>query len=328
MLFRQTGKRMASLETRRIIFSCIIAILLFVALGHAQTSEVTNYPTRQVTFIIPLPPGGTSEIATRLIVKQAEKYLGQPIIPVNKPGGGLTIGVAEIANAKPDGYTIGFSAFGPMYVVPFLQKVPYHPVNDLKQIMQFGSFNAGLTVYADSPFKSLPDVIAHARRSSKKLTFGAVSVGLNMTIMKKIAEKEGIEFAPMPFASAGPAEIALLGKHIDMVAGDFNPAFMEAGQTRLLAIFRDERSDEYPQTPILKELGYNIPCRLFMGVHGPKGIPDAIVKKVEDAFTKAMKDPEFIKGMKDLRLPVFYRNSKDLNDYVASSYQIYKEFLK
>jgi tripartite-type tricarboxylate transporter receptor subunit TctC len=215
-----------------------------------------------------------------------------------------------------------------MYVSPFLQKVPYHPVNDFKQIMQFGSFNAGLIVYADSPFKSFQDVVAHARRNPKKLTFGAVAIGLNMTIMKKIAEKEGIEFAPMPFGSAGQAEMALLGKHIDMVAGDFNTVFIESGQTRLLAIFRDERSDEYPQTPILKELGYNIPCRLYMGVLGPKGMPESAVKKIEDSFTKAMKEPDFIKGMKELRLPIFYRNSKELDEYVASSYEIYKEFLK
>jgi tripartite-type tricarboxylate transporter receptor subunit TctC len=328
MFFRRTGKgRTRLMGIGTLFLSSAISLLLVSAYGYAQTSE-HNYPTRPVTFIIPLPPGGNSELATRLIIKQAEKHLGQAIVPVNKPGGSLTIGIAEIARAKPDGYTIGFSAFGPMTVVPFLQKVPYHPVNDFKQIMQYGSFNVGLTVHADSPFKGLPDVVAYARQSQKKLTFGSVAVGLNMSIMKKIAEKEGIEFTAMPFGSAGPAEIALLGKHVDMVAGDFSPAFIEAGQTRLLVVFRDERSDEYPQVPILKDLGYNIPCRVFMGIHGPKGIPESAVKKLEDAFTKGMKEPEFIKGMKELRLPIFYRNSKDLGEYVAAGYEIYKEFLR
>ena len=329
MSTRQMGKGRADvLGTRILFFSCLIPVLLILASGYSQGSEVVSYPAHPVTFIIPLPPGGASELAIRLILKQAEKHLGQPIVPVNKPGAGLTIGIAEIARAKPDGYTIGFSAFGPMTVTPFLQQVPYHPVNDFKQIMQFGSFNSGLIVYADSPFKSLQDAIAHARRSPKKLTFGSVAIGLNMTIMKKIAEKEAIELTPMPFASAGPAEMALLGKHIDMVAGDFNAAFIEAGQTRLLAMFRDERSDEYPQTPILKELGYNIPCRMFMAVQGPKGIPDGVVRKIEDAFTKAMKEPESIRGMKQLRFPIFYRNSEQLTEYLAAGYEIYKEFLK
>ncbi|MEO0248500.1 MAG: tripartite tricarboxylate transporter substrate binding protein, partial [candidate division WOR-3 bacterium] len=269
----------------------ITVSLLLGALFDGALGAEPNYPTRPVTFIIPLPPGGNSELATRLMIRMAEKHLGQPIVPVNKPGGGLTIGIAEIARAKPDGYTIGFTAFGPMTVTPFLQKVPYDPVNDFRQIMQYGSFNLGLTVHADSPFKSLSDIVAYARRSQKKLTFGAVATGLNPTIMKKIAEKEGIEFAAMPFGSTGPAEVALLGKHVDMVVGDFSPAFIEAGQTRLIVLFRDERAEEYPQVPTLKELGYNIPCRVFMGVQGPKGMPEIAVRKLEDAFTRGMKEP-------------------------------------
>ena len=328
MFLRRVSKGMIATLGGRIIFLLSVISLLFAtSYGPTQASEI-NYPTRPVTFIIPLPPGGNSEIAIRLIIRQAEKHLGQAIVPINKPGGALTIGIAEIARAKPDGYTTGFSAFGPMTVTPFLQKIPYHPVNDFKQIMQFGSFNVGLTVHADSSFKSLDDLVAYARHSQKKMTFGSVATGLNPTIMKKIAEKERIEFTAMPFASAGPAEVALLGKHVDMVAGDFSPAFIEAGQTRLLVVFRDERSEEYPDVPFLKELGYNIPCRLFMGIHGPKGIPEIAVRKLEDAFTKGMKEPEFVKGMKELRLPIFYRNSNDLGDYVAAGYEIYKEFLK
>lgn len=323
-MFGQKGSRL--LGSVILFLATAMSLPLFTPCGQSYASE--NYPTRPVTFIIPLPPGGNSELATRLMIRMAEKHLGQAIIPVNKPGGGLTIGIAEVARAKPDGYTIGFSAFGPMTVTPFLQKVPYDPVNDFRQIMQYGSFNLGLTVNADSPYKSLADIVAHARRSQKKMTFGAVAAGLNPTIMKKIGEKEGVEFAAMPFGSTGPAEVALLGKHVDMVAGDFSPAFIEAGQTRLVVLFRDERAEEYPQVPTLKELGYNIPCRVFMGVHGPKGMPEIAVKKLEEAFTKGMKEPEFIKGMKEFRLPVFYRNSKDLNDYVATGYEIYREFLK
>jgi len=307
----------------------VILFLFFPTSGYSQESEVAKYPTRPITYIIPLPPGGNTEIANRLIIKQAEKYLGQPIVAVNKPGGGLTIGVAEIAKARPDGYTIGYTAFGPMLVVPFLQKLPYHPINDLKQIMQFGGFNAGLVVRADSPFRSLKDIVDYARQGAKKVTFGAVAVGLNAIIVKRIAEKEGVDFTHIPFGSAGEGERALLGKHLDMVAGDFSPSFIEAGQTRLLVLFKEDRSEEYPQTPILKELGYDIPCPMFQGVQGPKGIPDGIVIKIENAFTQAMREPAFIKGMKEsLRLPIIHRNSVELSSYVANNYGVIKKFLE
>ena len=314
---------------KKVFLSWILMVMIFFPiLGYSQQADVASYPNRPITFIIPLPPGGASEIALRLLTRMAEKHIGQSIVPLNKPGAGLTIGVAELAKAKPDGYTIGFSAFGPMTVTPFLQKVSYHPVNDFIQILQFSTSNPGLIVPTDSPYKSIKDIMTHASQSSRKLTFGSVSIGLAPTIMKKIAQKDGVELVHMPFGSAGEAETALLGKHVDMVAGDFNPSFIEAGQTRLLAIWREERADEYPNIPILKELGYDIPCRLYFGVQVPKGVPEGIVKKIEDAFTKAIKEPEFIKGMKELRFPIFYRNGRDLNDYVAKSYEIYREFFK
>ena len=162
-------------KSKIILPFCLILMLFLPIFGYSQ-DEVINYPTRPITFIIPLPPGGASDLAIRILIKHAEKYLGQPIVPLNKPGAGLTIGVAEIARAKPDGYTIGFSAFGPMYVTPFLQKVPYHSINDFKQIMQFTTSNPGLVVHVGSPFKNLKDVIDSARQSSKKLIFGEQSL--------------------------------------------------------------------------------------------------------------------------------------------------------
>jgi tripartite-type tricarboxylate transporter receptor subunit TctC len=318
-----------SLAGRVIFSSLLILTFIFPTLGYPQEEEIAKFPTRPITFVIPLPPGGNSELAFRLIIKLAEKHIGQPIVPINKPGAGLTIGVAEIAKAKPDGYTIGLSAHGPMLTVPFLRKVPYHPVKDFIQIMQFASFNLGIVVRSDSTFKNLKDVIAYARQNPKKLTFGSVAIGLNVATMKRIGQIEKVEITPMPFGSAGEAEIALLGGHIDMVAGDFRPSFIEEGKTRLLVLFREERSEEYPETPTLKELGYDIPAPTYMGVQGPKGIPEGIVKKIEEAFTKAMKEPAFIKGMKeDFFLPITYRNSKDLSDYVAHNYEVMKKFLE
>jgi tripartite-type tricarboxylate transporter receptor subunit TctC len=109
-------------KSKIFFFFCFILVLLSSNSGYPQEAEIGNYPTRPVTFIIPLPPGGASELGIRILIKHAEKYLGQPIVPLNKPGARLTIGMAEIAKAKPDGYTIRFSAFGPMLVVPFYKR--------------------------------------------------------------------------------------------------------------------------------------------------------------------------------------------------------------
>ena len=311
-------------------FLVLVITLVFAPAGYSLEAETAKFPSRPITYITPLPPGGGTDLAVRLISKEAEKYLGQPIVINNKPGGTLTIGIAAIAAAKPDGYTIGYAGHSGMFVVPFMEKLPYHPIKDLKPIMQFAGFNFGVFVKADSPFKTFNDLIAFARQNPKKVTYGSAGANsMQYIILEQIARKEGVQLTHIPFKGTPESQTALLGGHILFGTGDFNASLLEAGEIRLLALLRDERSTEYPKTPILKELGYDIPCPMTVNVFGPKGIPEAIAQKIEDAYTRAMKEPAFIKGMRDdLSLPIVYRNHKDLGDYTNYNYEVYGKYLK
>jgi len=217
-----------------------------------------------------------------------------------------------------------------MIVVPHLEKVPYHPLKDIKMIMQFGAFNMGVIVKSDSPFKSFKDLIAFGRQNSKKLTYGTAGTNsMQYIIMEQIAKKEKVQITHLPFKATVEAQTALLGGHILFAVGDFNYLLIEGGEARVLFLFREERAAEYPDTPIPKDFDYDFPFPTFICAVGPKGIPDGIVGKLEDAFAKAMKEPTFIKGMKeDLRLPIVYRGGKELSDYVAYSYEAYGRMLK
>lgn len=311
--------------------SCLVLFLFLSSSAYAaEEPEVAKYPSRPITFITPLPPGGPTDLAIRLISKEAEKFLRQPITIVNKPGGTLTIGIAAIANAKPDGYTIGYAGHSGMFVVPLLEKVPYHPIRDLKPIIQFGGYNFGVIVKADSPFKTFKDMIAYARQNPKKLTYGTTGANsMQNIIMEQVARKENVQITHIPFKGTPEVQVALLGGHILFGAGDFNASLVEAGQIRPLLLLRDERSAEYPKTPIIKDAGYDIPCPMTINVFGPKGIPDGIAQKIEDAYARAMKEPAFLKGMKnDLLLPVVHRGHKDLADYTNYNYEVYVKFLK
>ncbi len=296
--------------------------------GIAQ-EDVSKFPTRPVTYIQPFTAGVPADLAMRLISKEAEKFLGKPIIVVNKPGAVGTIGVAAVASAVPDGYTIGNTPHSPMFVIPHLEKLSYQPVGDFKMIMQFGAFNMGGIVKSDSPFKTFQDLITFARQNPEKLTYGSAGTNsMQSVIIEQIAKREKVRLTHVPFKSTGDAQGALLGGHILFAAGDFNFSLVDSGNARLLLLFREERAAEYPRTPVLKDVGYDFPVPTFICVAGPKGLPDEIVKKLEDAFTKAMKEPAFIKGMKDLRLPIVYRSSRDLNAYVAQNYETYGRMLK
>ena len=311
------------------LFLCFVSIFLFTEWGYSQEEEIAKYPRRPITFIIPIPAGGPTDLSLRLICKESEKILGQPIVIVNKPGAGQSIGMAAIAAAKPDGYTIGQSGNSGLLLVPHIEKVPYDPIKDFKQIIQCGGFNFGVIVKSDSPFKSFRELITFGRQNPKKLTYGSTVNSIQYLIVEQIAKKEKAQLTHIPFKGTPEVETALLGGHILFGVGDFSYAQVEAGQTRVILLLREEHSVEYPETPILKDLGYDdVPAPYYLGICGPKGIPEGMVKKLEEAFTRAMKEPAFIKGMKDLRLPIIYRNGKELDDYVAHNHEIFGKLFK
>jgi tripartite-type tricarboxylate transporter receptor subunit TctC len=311
-----------------LFFGCLLFALLISGLGYSQ-EDVAKYPSKPINFIIALPPGAGLDLACRLICKGAEKYLGQPIVPVNKPGGTFAIGTAAIAQAKPDGYTIGSAGYPAMFVVSQIEKVPFHTLKDFKWIMQFGYMNFGVTVKGDSPFKSLKDLIDHARRNPGKLINGCGGIGgFGHILMEQVARKEGVKVVHMPFKGGPDTEKALLGGHVQFMTGDVNRALLEAGEIRLLALLAENRSVDYPETPILKDLGYDIPAPTILMVSAPKAIPDGIAKKLEDTFTNAMKEPEFIRGMKNIHFTIVHRNSKDLDEYVSYNYEAFAKLLK
>jgi tripartite-type tricarboxylate transporter receptor subunit TctC len=190
----------AGFPKARIIFAiCLILAVIYSVPGLSEPPASPNYPNRPITFIVPVGAGATSDLACRLISKEAEKSLGQPIIVINKPGASFTVGIAAMAAAKPDGYTIGYSGHPGMFVAPLKEKLPYHPVRDLRQIMQFGYMNIAVTVRGDSPFKDFKDIIAYARQNPKKMTYGSGGVGtFGHLVLEQIARKENVRLPTFP----------------------------------------------------------------------------------------------------------------------------------
>lgn len=311
-------------------FLCLAFALLFGQFGFAA-EDPAKFPSRPITFIEPIMAGSTADITARLISKAAEKYLGQPVVVVNKTGAGGAIGLAAIAAAKPDGYTVGYTSPSCMFISPFVEKMPYHPLNDLQQIIQYSEFNFSISVKGNSPFKDFKQLIAYARQNPNKLTYGTTgTLSLAHIAIVQVAKKENVKFNNLTFKGSPESMAALLGGHVDFVGGDFNYALLDAGEIRLLAIIGENRNAWYPQVPTLKDLGYSEvpPATIYHNIAGPKGIPQEIVRKLEEAFTLAMKEPSFINGLKEIRFPVIYRNSKDMTDYIARNYEFYEKIIK
>jgi tripartite-type tricarboxylate transporter receptor subunit TctC len=331
MMNESGGVKMAIISRKlqtRVLLGLILTLVFFTPCLSQQ--EAARYPNRAITFIVPFSPGGSTDLAVRLIAKEAERYLGQPIVVVNKPGGGGSVGVSTVAVAKPDGYTIGQSPGGaPLFIMPFLEKLPYDPVKDIRYIMQFVELNFPILVKGDAPFKNLKELVDYGRQNPGKMIYGTNAPNsISNLIVEQVAKKEKIQTKHIPFKSSPEYQAAVLGGHVLFALGDFNYSLVDSGQLKLLAFASEKRSAVYPQTPTLKDLGYDIPCPVFLSVMAPKGTPDEIIRKLEDAFGQAMRQPAFINGMKELRLTVNYRNSKELTEYVAHNYDAFAKLLK
>jgi tripartite-type tricarboxylate transporter receptor subunit TctC len=306
------------MRTYIISILCLLSLLLVPPVAQAQS----DFPNKPITIVVGMVAGGTADLSSRWIGKIAEKYLGQPFAVVNKLGGAGTVGTAALASAKPDGYTLGTLLTSPMVTVPHVAKLTYHPVKDIDPIIQYGVLNFAVSVREDSPFKTFKEAMEYARKNPGVVTYG--TAGTNSAqhiIMEGIAREEKVEVVHVPFKGGPEALAAAMGGHVSLAAGDFNASLVKGKKMRLLAMFLEEPWAEFPDVPTLKDLGYSVPIPYFVGLGAPKGVPEPIMKKLEEAFTKASKDPEFSSGMKTIGLPAYYRNRKDFSAFIALSFE-------
>ena len=310
----------------RFVIICCALICCGALPVHAQ--QPVRYPERQLNLIVAFSPGGTTDLAFRLLAREIEKVLGQPVIVQNRAGAGGAISMGAIASAKPDGYTFGQIPTQTVFVMPFIEKLQYNPVLDLTFISQSAEAPFGIVVKKDSPYASLKDLIAEARRNPGTLNYGTnAATGVANLVIDQIGRQENARFTNVPFKGSPEAHAALLGGHIAFVAGEINSSMVEAGVIRLIALFSEGSRPMYPTVPSLKVLGYDIPAPVFYVIAGPRGMPSAIVTRIDDAVARAVHEPAFLKGAQELKLSIVYRDHKELAEYVARNYEYFGKLL-
>ncbi len=318
---------------RIFIYAFIVAFSLSFA-GLAHCEDYSKFPSGPINYIVSLPPGSTGDLVARFIGKAAEKYLGQPIVVINKPGAGNTIGAAALAASKPDGYTVGYAAPSAMLIAPYMEKLPYRPLENFQFLLQFTEAPFAIVVKNDSPFKSFKDLIEFAKKNPGKVSYGTTGANsiVHLTMLQIIKKEKGIQFRHVAFKGGPETQAAILGGHVSFGASDFNFALLEAKEIRLLAMMADKRNPFYPDVPTLTELGYGLPdvppAPIYHCIAVPKGVPDEIRVKLEKAFTQAMKEPVFLNGLKDIRFQPVYKNSKEFTEYMKYYYDFYGNVLK
>jgi tripartite-type tricarboxylate transporter receptor subunit TctC len=285
---------MASRVTKPLITLAALAISATMALAQA------DFPNKPITMIVPWPAGGSSDLTGRAMADAASKILGQPIIVDNKAGASGTLGPATMAaTAKPDGYTISQMPISTVRI-PIMQKASFDSLKDFTYIAQVTGYTFGITTKADSPYKSWADVVKFAKENPGKVTYATPGVGTSLHVgVEMMAAKDGIKLTHVPFKGGAETNAAVLGGHTTLQADSTGwKPLVDAGQLRLLAIWTAERSKVWPDAPTLKEIGHDMVLDSPFGIAGPKGMDPTVVKKLHDAFKKALEDPGVIETLR------------------------------
>lgn len=306
----------------RLISMLTAPLLALCALLPFSVHADEAYPTRPITMIVPFPPGGVADLTGRPTAISMEKTLKQRIIVENKSGAGGAVGMAYVAHAKPDGYTL-LMALSSISIIPEAEKLndrksPYE-MSQLQPIALISADPTVLVVRADSPWKTLKDFVEDARRHPGKITYG--SSGVYGTLHVAMALLEQAANAPLwhvPFSGAGPAVTALLGGHVDALASGPSAVIshIKAGKLRVLASWGDKRLASLPDVPTLKELGYNAEFYIWSGLFAPAGTPEPVVATLRKAVRNAVNDPEFKAAMEHIETPIAYLDAPEFRKFV------------
>jgi tripartite-type tricarboxylate transporter receptor subunit TctC len=296
----------------------VVAVLLAVApAAFAQDA----YPSKPITMIVPFPPGGVADIVGRPLAVTMEKSLKQSVVVVNRTGAGGAIGMAAVAKAPPDGYTIlmGLSSISVFPVSDRINgKTPAYELKDFAPIALVTADPTVLVVRTDSPYKTVKDFVDAAKANPGKINYSSAGVYSTLHVAMEIfAGAAGIKLFHVPYQGGGPAVTALLGGQVQALASGPAAAVgqIKAGKMRALASWSTERLKLLPDIPTFKELGYDAEFYIWSGVFAPAATPAPVLAKLRAAVREAANDPAFRAAMDKVSTPISYLDAPEFQKY-------------
>ena len=259
----------------------ILVILLCGSVTHSYAQE--KYPNRPITIVAPFPPGGVADLTARPVAAAMEKVLKNPVVVVNKTGAAGAVGMASVANSKPDGYNL-LMALSSISIIPEADKLfdrkPAYTMDQLNPIALISADPTIFVVSADRPWKSVKEFVDDAKKRPGQISYSSSGVyGTLHMAMEMLSHAAGIKLKHVPYGGAGPALTAILGGHVDTLAS--GPAVViphiKSGKLRPLAGWGAKRVEALPNVPTFKELGYDIEFYIWAGLFAPRGTPEPVI---------------------------------------------------
>jgi len=309
----------------------LIFVILLVALAGGSVFGATKYPERAVTVIVPNPPGGLNDLTARALVEAAKPFFPQPLTILNRPGGGGAVGLTEMLQGKPDGYTLALTAAGTTLLLPHMIKTTYKGPEDYVPVMKLTNAPLMFAVQAEKPWNAMKDFLDYARANPGKLRVGSPGIGTPHHIsLEVLKEKAGVNLVHVPFTGGGESSAALLGGHIQGVVIPPSPiaGHVKAGKLKVLGTFEEKRNPLLPDVPTFREVGYDITLGEYQFILAPKGTPEHVVTALNDALKKGLEAESFKKFSQTSGLVIDYKGPADLKKVMQQDYDFYGQMVQ
>jgi tripartite-type tricarboxylate transporter receptor subunit TctC len=294
--------------------------------GNEAVASEESFPSKPIEVIVAYKAGGGTDTGARILTSAAEKLMDQPLVILNKPGADGELGFTELANAKADGYTIGFINL-PTFVSLPLQRETQYSKEDVTPILNHVYDPGVLVVRGDSEWTTLEEFVAYAKENPEAITVSNNGTGASNHIgAAHLAYEADIKLTHVPFGGSADMLAALRGGHVNATVAKISEvaALAKSGELRILASFTDERLAAFEEVPTLTEMGYPVLFGSARAIVAPKGTPDEIVQKLHDVLKEAIESEEHMEAAKNANLPIQYMSPEDLQKYMDDS----EEYLK
>jgi tripartite-type tricarboxylate transporter receptor subunit TctC len=312
-----------------------LKLLFGVALGVAVCAPVyaAGYPERPVNVIVPFPAGGASDITARVVVQKMLENFGQPLVVENKPGANGSIGAGQLAQAKPDGYTLLVGSIGVFAINPALYKdLPYDPVKNFDLLTVAVRTPNALVTSPKFAAASVQELVAQMKKQPDTVSFASSGAGssdhLTAALFWQQTATKGLH---VPYRGGAPAHTDLMGDHVNVSFQNLGAisTYVKGGQMKLLAITADKRDPAFPNVPTMKEAGVDgVEVYSWQAFAAPKGLPADVKSKLEQSLIAALNAPEVRAKLNDIGFEVVANTSAQFGEFLGRELSRWKSVVE
>ena len=301
---------------------------LCLALSAAFQAQSAEYPQKSISLSVPYGTGGSTDGVARKFAQLLEAELGKPVVVLNQPGASGTLQLGNLARAQPDGYTIGFYSYSTATFTSQLLKVSYTR-GDFELLGGVAEFSYGVVVSSDSPVNNIQDLVKQAK-SDKGVFYGVTGAPNNFPFLQ-MQKTTGGQFDQVTYKSSAESVNALLGKYVDVVLQGPSEymELVKAGKLKVIASASNYRLPWFPDTPTLKEQGFDFGITGIIGVAAPKGIPEDAKLRLESAIHKVVSSSEYGQFLKDrFGIKNYPATAAQFSKYIDDGFPVMKSMIE